>query len=346
MTFTTEKIKVLYLPNKIHTERVFTEKVFSRLNSQFDVTQLANGKDRNCTSEEVAEAIPGFAALITGWGTPRLSPEVFERADSLRIISHSAGSVKRMLLECAYDYVIPRGICVFSANRAIAYNVAEHTIGLMIVACRRIFDHALMLRSAQDGWPDRMLRPNAQYLSGSTVGIVSASEVGRKVIKLLKPFDTKTLVFDPYLTEEEAVVLGVKKVELMDIFSQSDIVSVHTPLLPETKSMINHTHFRALKDGAVFINTSRGDVLDEQALISEIKTGRIVAALDVAKVEPLPKDSPLLVLENVIVTPHLAGSGHYGYAQIGEGAVRALEDFFAGRPVEGAINFKKYNIIA
>ncbi|MEC4893977.1 MAG: hydroxyacid dehydrogenase [Oscillatoria sp. PMC 1051.18] len=346
MTISTKNTKVLYLPNKIHTERVFSEEVFSRLNEQFDVTQLASGSESNCTSEQVAEAIPGFAALITGWGTPRLSREVFERADSLQIISHSAGSVKGMLLECAYEYVIPRGICVFSANRAIACNAAEHTIGLAIAASRKIFDRALMIRSARDGWPDRMLRPNAQYLTGSTVGIVSASQVGRKVIELLRPFDTKVLVFDPYLTENEAKTLKVKKVELMDVFSQSDIVSVHAPLLPETRSMIRRAHFRALKDGAVFINTSRGAILDEQALIAELETGRISAAIDVATEEPLPKNNPLLSLKNVIVTPHLAGSGYYGYARIGESTVQALEDFFAGRPVEGAIDFEKYDIIA
>ncbi|VAW74534.1 D-3-phosphoglycerate dehydrogenase [hydrothermal vent metagenome] len=346
MTSDSEKIKVLYLPNKIHTEKVFTQQVFSRLNHYFDVTQLAIELGRDCTSEEVAEAIPGFAALITGWGTPRLTSEVFEQAKSLRIISHSAGTVKRMLLECAYDYVIPQGICVFSANREIACNAAEHTMGLIIMTCRRIFDHALMIRNDQKKWPDRMLRPNSQYLSGSTVGIVSVSEVGLRVIKLLKPFDTNVLVFDPYLTEEDATALGVKKVPLLDIFSQSDIVSVHAPLLAETRSMINQSHFAALRDGAVFINTSRGDIVDEQALIAELQTGRISAALDVTIQEPLPKESPLLSLQNVVVTPHLAGSGFYGYEQIGDYAVTALEDFFAGKPVRGAVNFEKYDIIA
>jgi len=203
-----------------------------------------------------------------------------------------------------------------------------------------------MLRNDHNEWPDRMLRPNSQYLTGSTVGLVSASQVGRKVIELLRPFDTTVLVFDPYLTEQEAKNLRVKKVTLMDIFSQSDIVSVHAPLLPNTKSMINRTHFTVLKEGAVFINTSRGGVLDEQALISELETGRISAALDVSIEEPLPKDSLLLSLKNVVVTPHLAGSGFYGYAKIGESAVRALEDFFAGKPVDGAVDFEKYEIIA
>lgn len=345
MATSSQKIKVLYLPNTIHTERVFTEEAFSRLNSLFNVTRLVDGTE-NCTSDQVAEAIPGFDALVTGWGTPVLTRHVFERADSLRIISHSAGTVKRMLLECAYEYVIPRKICVYSANREIAFNAAEHTLGLMIMMSRRIVDHALMLQNTRKGWPDRMNRPNAQYLTGSTVGIVSASEVGRRVIQLLKPFNTKVLVFDPYLSEQEALELGVEKVDLLDVFVRSHIVSIHAPLLPETTGMIHRSHFSAMKDGAVFINTSRGGVLDEAALIQELETGRISAALDVTCEEPLSEHSPLLALQNVLITPHLAGSGYYGYARIGEGTVRSLEDFFKGRPVTGEIDFSRYEIIA
>ncbi|MBP6354367.1 MAG: hydroxyacid dehydrogenase [Gammaproteobacteria bacterium] len=345
MVSSSRKAKVLYLPNAIHTERVFTERVFARLNSIFDVTRLVNGSE-NCTSEQVAETIPSFDALVTGWGTPLLTRKVFEQADSLQIIAHSAGTVKRMLLECAHEYVIPRKICVYSANKEIAYNAAEHTIGLMIMMLRKLVGYALMIQNDRNSWTDRMIRPNAQYLTGSTVGIVSASAVGRQVIHLLKPFNTTVLVFDPYLTKKDADVLGVEKVQLLDVFSRSDIVSVHTPLLPETMGMINSTHFSAMRDGAVFINTSRGGVLDEDALVSELKIGRIFAALDVTSEEPLPENNPLLSLKNVLVTPHLAGSGYYGYSRIGEGTVRALEDFFEGRSVEGAIDFAKYEIIA
>ncbi len=345
MVSSSQKIKVLYLPNVIHTERVFTDKVFARLNNIFDVTRLVNGLE-NCTSEQVAEAIPGFDALVTGWGTPLLTQRVFEQADSLRIIAHSAGTVKRMLLECAHEYVIPRKICVYSANREIAYNAAEHTLGLMIMMSRKLVGYSLIIQNDRNAWPDRVRRPNAQYLTGSTVGIVSASEVGRRVMHLLKPFNTTVLVFDPYLTEKDAEILGVEKVELLDVFSRSDIVSVHTPLLPETIGMINSIHFSAMRDGSVFINTSRGGVLDEDALVLELKIGRISAALDVTSEEPLPDNSPLLSLNNVLVTPHLAGSGYYGYSRIGEGTVRALEDFFEGRSVDGAVDFLKYNIIA
>lgn len=339
------KKRVLYLPNSIHTERVFTPPVWQRLVSQFEVTRLAPG-ERNCTSAQVAAAITGFDALVTGWSTPLLTEEVFEQADALRIVAHSAGTVKRMFLECYPKYIVPRNICVFSANREIAYNAAEHTLGLMIMTARRMLDHALMIRRDQSQWPDRMLRPNSQYLSGSTVGIVSASQVGRRVIDLLKPFDTRILVYDPYLSAEEAAALNVTKVSLLEAFAEADIVSVHAPLLPETRGLIRKAHFAALRDGAVFINTSRGAVLDEQALIETCATGRISAALDVTTEEPLPADSPLLRMHNVIVTPHLAGSGYYGYARIGAATVQALEDYFAGRPVAGAVDVNTYDIIA
>ena len=339
------KRKVLYLPNTIHTERVFTEESFARLNNIFDVTRLSNSS-KNCTSEQVAEAISGFDALVTGWGTPVLTRQVFEQAKSLKIIAHSAGTVKRMLLECAQEYVIPRNICVYSANREIAHNAAEHTIGLVLMMSRQLFSYSQVIQKDQNAWPERMIRPNGQYLSGSTIGIVSASQVGRRVIQLLKPFNTLILVYDPYLTEMEAKMLGVEKVDLLDVFSRSDIVSVHAPLLPETIRMINGIHFEAMRDGAVFINTSRGDVLDEEALVLELKTGRISAALDVTSEEPLPANSPLFSLNNVLITPHLAGSGYYGYSKIGKGTVQALEDFFNGRVVEGAINFSRYDIIA
>lgn len=343
---TTAKPRVLYLPNKIHTARVFSPATFARLLERFDVTQLAGDSCLDCTSAEVAQAIPGFDALVTGWGTPALTPEVFERASDLRLIAHSAGSVKAMLGRCAVEHVMPRGICMFSANRAIAYNAAEHTLGLMIAMCRKLSEQAQALRRNPGIWPDRMVRHNAQFLTGSRVGLVSASEVGRQVIRLLKPFDVELRVFDPFLTFDEALGLGVEKVDLMTVFEQSDIVSVHAPLLPATRGLIGRAHFAAMRDGAVFINTSRGAILDESALVCELGSGRFSAALDVTIEEPLPADSPLLTLENVLVTPHLAGSGHYGYSRIGEGTVNALEDFFAGRSVTGAIDFHRYDIIA
>jgi phosphoglycerate dehydrogenase-like enzyme len=183
-------------------------------------------------------------------------------------------------------------------------------------------------------------------LRGSVVGIVSASKVGREVIKLLKPFDVTILMYDPYLSEWDAGSLGVQKVALNDLFSRSDFVTVHAPSIPRTNKMIGAEQLKLLKDGAIFLNTSRGGVIDHDALLAEAQTGRIWATLDVTTPEPLPPDSPFLKLPNVFVTPHISGTGAYGYAKIGEMTLAALEDFFADKPVVGAVDFSRFDLLA
>jgi len=117
-------------------------------------------------------------------------------------------------------------------------------------------------------------------------------------------------------------------------------------MIPETEGMIGEQQLKLLKDGATLVNTSRGKVIDHEALLREAQTGRILVALDVTAPEPLPADSPFRNLSNVAITPHISGAGHYGYFKIGETTVQALEDFFAGKPVEGAVPFERYAQLA
>jgi len=339
------KKRILCIPTAKHMRYVFSDETLERLKDLFDVT--FNDSSRDYTSEEVASKIRGFDGLITGWGSPPLTDEVFKNADRLRIIAHSAGSVKAGLLSkrVIEKYIIPRDICICNAPKAIAYNVAEVTLGLMITAGHRLFDHALNVRERLI-WRDPSIPREVKTINGSIIGIVGASTVGREVIRLLKPFDCRIIVYDPYLSSGEARRLGVEKTGLEDLFERSDFVSVHVPLTEETLCMIKRRHFKLLRDGAVFINTSRGKVLDQEALIEECKTGRILVALDVTDPEPLPKDSSLRRLRNVIVTPHVAGNGDYGAKKIGEMTLQALEDFFAGREVKNRVDFKRYSMLA
>lgn len=337
------KPKILYIPTISHTKRVFREETFRRMLDRFDVK--VNGTDTDYTTEQVAEEIRGFDGLVTGWGTPHLSEAVFENADKLKIIAHSAGSVKGFLQGVVERYIIPRNICVFSANEAIAYNVAEATIGLMIMACRRFMDHALIIRET-NLWRHPDIPSNGKYLTGSTVGIVSASKVGREVINLLKPFKVEILVYDPYLSDWEAGKLGVYKADLDDLFAAGDFITIHAPSIPETRHMIGERQLKAMRDGTVLVNTSRGSVIDHDALLAEAQTGRIIVVLDVTDPEPLPPDSPFRKLTNVIITPHISGAGFYGYYMIGTTTLQALEDFFAGKPVEGAVDFSRYALLA
>ena len=339
------KKKILCIPTKEHLSYVFSDETLERLKRLFDVT--FNDLGRDYTSEELATRIRGFDGLITGWGSPTLTDEVFENADRLKIIVHSAGSVKAKLLpkSVVEKYVIPRGICVCNAPKAIAYNVAETIIGLMIMTSHRLYDHVFNVKE-RGMWRDPSLPREFKTINGSVIGIVGASTVGREVIRLLKPFDCKILVYDPYLADEEAEKMGVEKVSLEDLFRRSDFISVHAPLTEETIHMIGRKHFRLMRDGAVLINTSRGKVLDQDALLEECKTGRILVALDVTDPEPLPRNSPLRRLKNVLLTPHIAGHGYYGAKKIGEMTLQALEDFFAGREVKNRVDFSRYDILA
>ncbi len=338
------KSRVLCIPTSKHIEYVFSKESLERLESRFNVT--FNDIDRDYTSEEVAAKVKGFDALITGWGSPPLTEEVFENADRLKIIAHSAGSVKYMLSkDVVQRYIIPRRVCVCNTPKAIAYNVAETTLGLLIMASRRLVDHIVGIRE-KPAWRDPDIPRDVKSLNGSTIGIVGASLVGREVIRLLEPFDIKILVYDRYLSEWESGRLNVEKASLEDLFRRSDFVSIHAPMTEETYHLIDQRHLKLLRDGAVLVNTSRGRVIDHEALIKESETGRILVALDVTDPEPLPPDSPLRKLKNVMITPHVAGQGSYGIKKIGEMTLQALGDFFSGKKVKNAIDFEKYNILA
>ena len=138
----------------------------------------------------------------------------------------------------------------------------------------------------------------------------------------------------------------MEKVALDDLFARADTVTVHAPNTPETQGMIGARQLKRLREGALFVNCSRGAVLNHDALYTEAAAGRIRVVLDVTAPEPLPPDSPFRKLPNVILTPHVSGAGYYGYNRIGASTVQALEEFFAGRPVTEAVPFERYATLA
>ena len=338
------KKKVLYVCNAGQTRRVFRPGKYEEMCELFDVTE--NNGNTNWDSEEVAERAEGMDAIVTGWGAPSMVPAVFEAAQDLQIIAHSAGSVHRLIPdEIAEEFIVPRGITVFSANGAIATNVAESAIGMMLMTMRHWVQFNSYIHETPH-WRSQLYDYDGQFLLGSTVGVVSASKVGREVIRLLEPWRVEILVYDPYFSEEEAAEMGVEKVELNDIFARADHVTVHAPKLPATDKMIGDEQLSLLRDGATLVNTSRGTVIDQAALFEHAKKRRIHVCLDVTDPEPMEATNPLRQLDNVIITPHVSGSGHYGYKLIGEQTVQALVDFFEGREVEGAVPFDRYETIA
>jgi phosphoglycerate dehydrogenase-like enzyme len=338
------KAKVWYVQPASHTERVFHPDHYKAMLEEFDVTVNETGK--NLTAEEVAAGIAGYDAIVTGWGAPAMQADILEKADSLKIIAHSAGSIKALVSREMIDkYLIPRGMVLFSANVAIAYNVAESAVGMLLMTMRRWPDmNAYFKRTGK--WRDPDVRWNGQYLMGSTVGVVAASSVGREVMRLLQPWPLKIVLYDPYVSAEQAAAMGAEKVELNELFQRADHVTIHLPSIESTNNLIGKEQLDLMKPGATLINTSRGSVIDHDALIEKCKKDEIYVCLDVTTPEPLPKYSEFRMLDNVYIAPHVSGSGFYGYYRIGEQTLQALRDCFGGRPVQGAVDYGRYELLA
>ncbi len=339
------KPRVWYIQTASHTERAFDPADYKRMLDTFDVT--VNETDKRYTSADVAAEIAGFDGLVTGWSNaPPITSEIMANADKLKIIAHSAGSIRHVVSRDVIDnYLIPRDIVLFSANHAIAYNVAESSVGMLLMACHCWAQFAENFRET-GVWRAPAIRSNARFLMGSTVGIISASKVGREVIKLLSVWPLEMVLYDPYVTEQEAEEMGVEKVELDELFERSDHVTIHAPKLEATDNLIGAEQLKLLRDGATLVNTARGNCIDHEALLAEAAAGRICVVLDVTEPEPLPADSPFRTLKNVAITPHVSGAGFYGYYKIGETTVDALEAAFAGKPVAGAVDYSRYDILA
>jgi len=202
------------------------------------------------------------------------------------------------------------------------------------------YDQAL---KAGDPWPKRR---DSHELYGKRVGLISASMVGRRVIRLLEPFHTHILVYDPYLPAQEAAKLGVTLASLDEIMSICDVISIHAPVTEETMGMVTARHLATIRPGALFINNARAVVIDYDALYKELATGRFRAALDVFPQEPLPVDSPFRKLPNVLLTPHFAGYSAESRLRLIETVVDDFERFWKGEPLLNAVSPDRIRILA
>jgi len=303
-------------------------------------TVVWNEMDRNYTNDELLELLPGTEAIITSWKSPNITDEHLAQAPDLKIVAHGAGSVKNRLAPAGHE----RGIVLLSASDVIAEAVAEYTLWAMLSGQRSFYRYEKLMK-VDRGWkaPDEYY---GHYLYTKKVGIISASMVGRRVIDLIKPFNCDVMVYDPYLSAEDAQKLGVRSVSLEDLFSTSDIISVHAPVTPETKGMITADHFASIPDDALFIHTARSWVLDEDALVAELQKERFTAYIDVFAKEPLAPEHPIRDLDNVFLTPHVSGHSIETRMRLVEDVVYDMERFFKGEPLRLAVSYERLKIMA
>jgi phosphoglycerate dehydrogenase-like enzyme len=285
--------------------------------------------------EDVLPLLAPAEYIVSTWGMPMLDTGFLNRVPRVRGVFYAAGSVKGFVTPEFWQ----RGITLSSAAPCNATPVAEYTVGVILLSNKRF-------------WPSiggQRKEIVAQGVPGNyrrTVGLISASMVGREVIRLLKGFDLDILLYDPFVDADEAARLGVRLVDLPELMAESDIVSLHAPNLPHLRHMINADLLSKMKDGATFINTARGALVDEAALIAELQSGRIWAVLDVTDPEPPVPGSPLYTLPNVIYTPHIAGSMEQECHRMADFEIDELERFLRGEPLKNAIQAEKLAVLA
>ena len=330
--------KILYLPPAHLSQDILSPEAASILENLGTV--IWNELDRNYTSDELLEMLPGAAVVITAWGSPPITEEHVAAADALQIVGHAAGSVKTRLAPAGHE----RGIVLLSAADVIAESVAEYTLWAMLSGQRNLFPYEEIMK-VERGWKPAHNWPG-HSLYAKKVGLVSASMVGRRAINLLKPFGCDVMVYDPYLSQEDARLLDVRPVALAELFAEADIISVHAPITPETRRMITRAHFESIRDGALFVHTARAWVLDQDALLAELQKNRFNAYIDVFEPEPLPADHPFRNLDNVFLSPHVSGHTVENRLRLVEEIARDIERFFNNQPLRLAVPYEKLSIMA
>lgn len=304
-----------------------------RLASLGDVHLCLNG--RTLTETDYASAWQHADVALTGWGVRPPSADLAADLPRLRAICHSAGSVRmfpRGLIET--------GVVVTSARAAIARTVAEFCLMCALSLLRRLPEHLALSRDSRND------RPPTRTLYGKTVTLFGLGHVARHFRELLRPFGVRVIAVDPYLAAEEAAKLGVELAPLTVALEEADVVSIHAPDIPGTRGLIGAGELALLRDGAVFINTARGRIVETQALTDTLATGRIYAALDVTDPEPLSADHPLRGLPNVALTPHVAGPTTDELPRLGEMAVEDLERIVRGRSPVWPIDLAAYDAMS
>ncbi len=280
---------------------IFPERVLDALES--GATLLSREPMSEFTSPQSLALLAEADALITGWGTAMIDGSVLDSAPKLRYILHSAGTVRHHVGGACWD----RGIQVSTAADANAVPVAEYTVAMIVLANKRILQVAREVREQRSMLPAHEIFPDLGNYN-KRVGIIGASKIGRHVLRLLQCYELELVVADPFLSDAEATALGASKATLEELCATSDVVSLHAPSLPSTRNMINDGLIASFKPGATFINTARGELVDQDALLARIQQDDLHAVLDVTTPWELPAESPLYTHRNVLLTPHMAGS--------------------------------------
>ncbi len=295
------------------------------------IAQLFDLYPEVVTSKNIQEHLPYLKeveVIFSTWGMYTLTPEQLDMLPNLKFIFYGAGSVVGFA-QCYLE----RGIGVMSAWGANAIPVAEFTVAQIVLAMKGYFTN-LQHNKTLAGY----VSWNRSYHHGTfaqTVSILGCGMIGREVIGRLKDYNLDVLIYDPYVSEEEAKALGCTKVSLLEAFAKGDVISNHMPNLDATAGNIDGACFEAMRDGGVFINTGRGRTVKEAEMIAVLKARpSLTALLDVTWPEPPTEDSELFKMDNVFLSSHIAGSIGNEVIRMADYCIEQSENYLNGRPMQ------------
>jgi D-3-phosphoglycerate dehydrogenase / 2-oxoglutarate reductase len=280
------------------------------------------------TKETINAELADADALIVRSAT-KVTPELLDKAPRLRVVGRAGVGVDNIDL----DEATKRGILVMSTPGGSSVSVAEHTFALLLALVRQVpkFDQAMR----EGRWEKSS---SGAEVRGKTMGLIGLGRIGSEVAQRAAAFDMRVIAFDPFISEAAAKELDTELVPLEQLLAESDFISLHTAVVPQTKNMINAKTIASMKKGVRIVNAARGELIDEGALAEALKSGQVAgAALDVFAEEP-PKNSPLIGLPNVICTPHVAGSTAEAQEELGIQVAVQVRDYLAEGVIKNAVN--------
>ena len=288
-----------------------------------------------CNNDEKEIVTKGQDAEAIIFSSTRFTNELFDRLPNLKIISRTGIGIDTVDIDAATAH----NVVVCNCASYGTYDVAEHTVALILSLIHSTPRYTAAIKN-ENKW-DPSAVPMAMRLSEKTLGIIGFGKIPRWICQMLKGFGIKISVYDPYADLKVAEELGVSCVSLDELFSESDIISVNAPLNDSTYHMINSDSIQKMKDGVLIVNTGRGPLVDEKALIEALESGKVGgAALDVFENEPFNEDCKLRYLPNVVLTPHVAWRSNEAMRDITIEVCENIIDFYNGNPMKNRLNLK------
>jgi len=336
--------KILFAVTEDNFPGVITPEVEEQMRALGDVVQrkdlphkASEGYDpEEAYTRAIAEADPEI--LITAWGTAMLTARAYAAGPNVKYLCHCAGTVRKIVAR----EVLEAGLLVTNWGALPARTVAEAALMMTLAALRKVSGFVRLLDAG--GW--RTDAFDGASLFERTVGLQGLGVIAQEFVRLLGPFGCAVSAYSPHCPDDVFERLGVRReTDLARLYAENDVVSIHASNTPDNYHIVGREMLDGMKAGAVLVNTARGAILDEAALAEKLKEGTIWAALDVYEEEPLPADSPLRGLRNVLLLPHQGGPTTDRRKDMGRHALENLRRYIEGEPVTDVVDLRKYDLI-